>query len=167
MRQINQKWDKLLRVLFEYPQEKFTVRELAKRTKIPPSSLQRYLMKLRKLQVINKENTLVLSSYVRYVKMSFFVEQMYISGLVQYLEQELQASTIILFGSIRKGEYDAESDVDIFVASVKKIKLDLSVYEKALGHPIQLFIEENIYKLPERLRNNVLNGIKLQGYFSL
>lgn len=156
-----------MRVLFEYPQEQFTLRELAKRTKIPPSSLQRYLEKLRRLHIITPENTLVLSSYVKYVKMSFFVEQMYISGLIQYLEQELQASTIILFGSVRKGEYDAESDIDIFVAGVKKQKIDLSVYEKTLGHPIQLFIEDTIAKLPERLRDNVANGIKLQGYFSL
>jgi predicted nucleotidyltransferase len=93
--------------------------------------------------------------------------RLYEIGLIDYLEKKLVPETIILFGSIRKGEYDNESDIDIFVASTKKAKLDLKKFEKILGHEIQIFIEKDINDLQVHLKNNVVNGIKLSGYFKI
>ena len=74
---------------------------------------------------------------------------------------------IILFGGIRKGEYDNESDIDLFVESTKKIKIDLSKFENMLKHDVQLFVEKDIKNLPDRLFNNIVNGIKLKGYLKI
>lgn len=167
MGQVNQKWDKMLQLFYEYPQKSFTVREIAQKTKTPSSSVQRYLVSLKRMQLITKENQLEQSSYVRFLKMGFFVERLYLSGLLDFLEKEFAPSCIILFGSIRKGEYDAESDIDLFLASVHVKDVDLHLYEKKLGHKIQLFLEKDVKDLPVRLRNNVLNGIKLGGYFTI
>ena len=54
MVQKNQKWDKVLEVFYEYPNKRFTVRELSKLTKIPTSSVQRYLEQLRNDNFIDK-----------------------------------------------------------------------------------------------------------------
>ena len=95
------------------------------------------------------------------------IKKMYALGLIDYIEKTLVPETIILFGAIRKGEYDNESDIDIFIATTKKQKLELKEFEKKLNHKIDIFIMKDIKELPDNLLNNVLNGIKLGGYFSI
>ena len=95
------------------------------------------------------------------------IDKTYRIGLIEFLENELNPSLLIIFGSIRKGEYDRESDVDIFVESSVSKDLDLRKYGKMLGHNIQLFVESDIHKLPLNLFNNVANGIKLTGYLKI
>tara|TARA_Y100000310_G_C20656546_1_gene802242 strand:- start:407 stop:913 length:507 start_codon:yes stop_codon:yes gene_type:complete len=162
-----QKWYKLLNVIFEHPNEEFTVRKLSKLTKIPNTSIQRYLNLLKKEEIINKENKAQQNSYVKFLKSFYFIDKLHQVGLIDHLEKELIPSTIVLFGSIRKGEYDKDSDIDIFIESTKKQKLNLSHYEKLLNHKIQVFIEKDIKDLPPRLLNNVINGIKLRGYIKI
>lgn len=166
MAQMNQKWDKLLELLFEYPNKRFTVRQIAKKTNIPSSSIQRYLERLRKEHFI-KKNELIINNYSKFLKAFFIVNKIHKMGLVDYLREELNPSVIIVFGSVRKGEYDYESDIDLFVESSVKKDLDLSRFEKILKHKIQLFIESDINKLQSNLFNNVINGIKLFGSFKI
>ena len=92
---------------------------------------------------------------------------MFNSGLIDYLEEKLAPSSIIVFGSARKGEYVKNSDIDLFVESTKRIDLNVSLFEKRLKHKIQLFIEQDINKLPDELFNNIINGIKLSGYVKI
>ena len=51
--------------------------------------------------------------------------------------------------------------------TIKKTMPPLNVFEKKLGHKIQLFTEADINNLPDRLFNNVINGIKLEGFFKI
>jgi len=164
---INKKWDKVLELIFNNPNVSFTVRKVSKETKIPTSTAQRYLKELRKESIIDKENKFIYSNYTKFVKSYFMIEKLYRYGLIDYLEKELTPSSIILFGSIRKGEYGKDSDIDIFVESTKEKKLDLRIFERKLKKKIQLFIEPNIEKLDKNLANNILNGIKLSGYFEI
>ncbi|MFH1511369.1 MAG: nucleotidyltransferase domain-containing protein [Candidatus Woesearchaeota archaeon] len=73
---------------------------------------------------------------------------------------------IILFGSCAKGEDTETSDLDLYIQS-SEIKLDLGKFEKELHRRIQLFFSERIEKIPKELRNNILNGIKLDGYIKV
>ena len=161
---INQKWYKILELFFEYPDEKFTVRDISKRTKIPSSSVQRYITQLRKLNIIDEENKTQKTPYVKFLKTFFMIDKMHKTGLIEYLEKKLISEVIILFGSVRKGEYDKESDIDLFIATTTKTDIHLKEFREKLGHEIQLFIEKDINKLQPHLFNNVLNGIKLSGY---
>ena len=68
------------------------------------------------------------------------VEKLYKTGLIDYLKEQLNPSVIIVFGSIQKGEYDYESDVDLFIESSIKKEADLKDFEKKLKHRIQLFV---------------------------
>jgi len=166
MVQENQKWDKILELIFEY-NKKFTIREISKITKIPSSTVQRYLKKLRKGGFITKENIAIITPYFKFRKAFFIIDKMFKSGLIEYLKKELVPNTIIVFGSIRKGEYEKDSDIDLFVESSVRKKVDLKKYEKKLGHKIQLFIKSDINQLQTNLFNNIVNGIKLYGSFKI
>ena len=159
--------NKILRVYFEYPGKKFTVRTLASLTKIPRSSVQVLLNDLKKEKLLDKNNESIASIYFNIKKINYFIDEITKIGLIDYLVEELNPSLIILFGSFRKGESDKESDVDLFIESLVKKELDLGKFEKKLNHKIDLFVESNINNLQENLFNNVVNGIKLYGSFKI
>lgn len=167
MVQLYRKWDKILELFYEYPYKRFSIREISKKTGIPSSSIQRYLKGLKKEDLISENNQANITPYFKFIKTYFIIEKMHKVGLVDYLEKMFVPETIILFGGVRKGEYDSESDIDLFISSTKKPKLELENFEKKLGHKIQLFVEKDIKDLPPHLLNNVVNGIKLRGYFKI
>jgi len=167
MGQINQKWDKVLELFFRFSSKSFTVREISKIIKVPSSTVQRYLEKLRKDNLIDENKRAVITPYFKFKKTFFIIDKIYTSGLIKYLEENLIPEAIILFGGVRKGEYDNESDIDLFILTTKKADLDLKIFEKKLGHEIQLFVKKDINELPVHLFNNVVNGIKLSGYIKI
>ena len=167
MIQENQKWDKILELIYDYPNETFTVRRISKETKVPISTIQRYLKQLRKQEIINKENKFCYNSYSKFLKIFFMINKLYETGLVDYLGRELNPSLLIVFGSVRKGEYEKDSDIDLFIETTIKKDLDLKEFETKLKRKIDLFIEPNLKKLHKNLLSNVVNGIKLSGYLDL
>lgn len=167
MVQIDQKWYNILELFYRYPNKRFTIREISKKTKIPKTSVQRYVIELKKSKFLTKDNMLDITPHIKFKKTQFIIDNMFETGLIDYLEEKLIPSCIILFGGVRKGEYDHESDIDLFIETTKKTKIDLSKYEKKLGHKIHLFIKKEINDLPKRLLNNVVNGIKIRGYFKI
>ena len=167
MEQINQKWDKILELFFEYSNKSFSVREISKKVGIPSSSVQRYLQILKKENLITGENKAIITPYFKFRKTFYLIDKIYNIGILDFINRELNPSLVIVFGSVRKGEYEKESDIDIFVESSVKKELNLKKFEKNLGHNIQLFIESDINKLHSNLRNNIINGIKLNGYLKV
>src|SRR3989338_3113379 len=111
----NQKWDKILWLLFEHPGKKFTIRQIASKTGIPPSSVQRYVKEVRKEGLVASDNRAASSQYAKFIKTAFMIDKLFQSGLIEYLDKKLSPSAVIVFGSARKGEYDSESDIDLFV----------------------------------------------------
>jgi predicted nucleotidyltransferase len=166
MGQISRKLDKIMEIFYENPSASFTVRELTSKTGVPKSTVHNYLSELKKEGLVTDDNRAYESPLFKIKKTHYFVEKLYRCGLVNEIKVKLSPSCIILFGSFRKGESEKQSDIDIFVESAKK-DINLAAYEKKLGHKIQLFIEDDINKLPERLFNNIINGIKLEGYFKV
>lgn len=164
---MDNKWDNILEVYYENPNKSYTIRELAKLTKIPKSTVQKYLQELKKKNLVNENNQVGDSHLFKFKKIHFYVEKLIESGLINYLEEKLKPETIILFGSFRKGESEKNSDIDLFVESIHKKEVNLSSFEKKIGHSIDLHLEEDINTLPENLRNNIINGIKLQGFIRL
>ncbi len=163
-----QKRDKLLELFFEQPNKKFTVREVSRKAGLPTSTAQRYLKQLRKDGIITKGNKAVITPHFKFKKAIHIIDRLYQTGLVNFLEATFRPSAIVIFGSARKGEYEQESDVDIFVESAKPgTPANLTPFEKRLGHKLQLFIEKSVNDLPQKLRNSVVNGIKLSGYLNI
>lgn len=159
--------EQILRIIFENPGKPFTVREIAKKSGVPRATAQRHLHEMNKKGLIDKKNRELDNEIFRIRKINYFLEKIADSGLITYLINELNPSCIILFGSIRKGLSGQESDIDLFIETPAKKQPKLTEYEKKLGHKIQLFTEPKITQLPEHLLNNVINGIKIYGGFSV
>ncbi len=158
---------RLLEVFYEHPGKRFTVRQLEKLTKMPRATVHVYVSQLRKQGLISEDNQAMDSILFKTKKTHFFIEQLVTSGLIEHIITKLNPSCIILFGSIRKGESDKDSDIDLFVETHTKTDLQLERFEKQLNHKIQLHIREDIHKLQPRLFNNVVNGIKMYGSFKI
>ena len=92
--------------------------------------------------------------------------ELYNSGLTNYLWDKLSPRAIILYGSSAKGESLEESDIDLFIIG-KERKINLEKFEKELGKKIHLIFEDNPKKIPDELKNNLINGIILKGYLKL
>jgi len=157
----------VLEWVYEHPESTFSIRKISHQLNIPRSTTQKILGLLRKKRMVSTENQFVDNWKNRMLKTHYYLEKIVESGLIDYLEEELAASAIILFGSFRKGESNFQSDIDLFVECAKEKKLDLKPFENKLKHKIELFTKTKIVQLPESLLNNVLNGIKIKGYFTL
>ena len=167
MAQINQKWDKILELFFEYSNKSFSVREISKKVGIPSSSVQRYLQILKKENLITGENKAIITPYFKFRKTFYLIDKIYNIGILDFINRELNPSLVIVFGSVRKGEYEKESDIDIFVESSVNKKINLEDYERKIGHKIQIFVEKDIKKLQSNLFKNIVNGIKIAGYLDM
>ena len=165
---------KIMKLFFEEPSKNFQIRGVSRLTNIAVTSVKNYLRELQKDKLVKKDKKTLYPSYVanqqnrlfRIYKQQFIIFKLYSSGLVDYLEDRLHPRCIILFGSAGKGEYNKDSDIDIFMQTSEK-SINLTKFEKILKHKISLFSEENINKLSNELFNNITNGIKLSGYLKL
>jgi len=158
---------KIMELFYEYPNREFTIREISKISRVPRATVHNCLKNLKKQGLVNKENMAEKSLFFKIKKINYFLEKLAISGLIEELIKELNPSCIILFGSIRKGDSEKESDIDLFIETHISKKVKLEKYERKLGHKIQLFIETDIDNLQPNLFNNVVNGIKIYGSFKI
>lgn len=155
--------NKVLEIFYEYPNRRFTIREISKLIKVPRATVHKLLLKLKREKLITKENLAENNLGFKTKKINFFIEKIADSGLIEEITLKLNPSCIILFGSIRKGDSVKESDIDIFIETTVKKEIELKKFEKILGHKIQLFVEPDIMNMKEEIRNNIVNGIKLFG----
>ncbi len=160
----------ILKLFFEEPNRNLQIREISRITNIPKTSVARYIQGLLKDNLIEKKKGAYVSNETNFFfklrKRLSFLEELYKSGLIEFLEENLYSGSIILFGSFAKGEYVKGSDIDIFVQAKEKA-IDLTKFEKKLKHKISLFFEENFENLSAELFNNIINGVKLSGYIKL
>src|SRR3989338_6328017 len=166
MGQVDEKMDKILELFFEVPDRKFAVRQIAKITKIPKSTVQNYLIKLKSIGLVTKDNRASNTRLFKIKKTNYFIEKLYTSDLIEHLNTVFSPSCIILFGSFRKGDYVKNSDVDLFIETTKKAEPNLEKFERKLKHKLHISKDSdinNINKSNPRLFNNIINGIKLEG----
>ncbi len=167
MGQENSKLDKVMDIIFENPETGLKIRDISKNTKVPKSTVHRYLQILKRSGIIENNNKLVIDNYTRFIKSTHMIKKLFTSGLIDYLEKKFLPSAIILFGSARKGDYSKDSDIDLFIETTRHTQLDISKFEKKIKHKLQLFIEPDINKMPKELFNNLINGVKLFGYIKV
>lgn len=167
--------DKLLNLFFYKPMSKFGVRELSRQSKLDSKTVMAYLKELVKQQLVQRREPKGsfpyfeanrLSSAYRFEKSHALMKKIMKSGLVTHLEGQLSPNVIVLFGSVRKGTYHEQSDIDIFVQTSYK-RVDLSRFEKVLGHPIRLLFEKDMKNLSAGLLENIYNGEVLSGKLEL
>jgi len=152
------------------PMRKFGVRELSRTTKMDTKTTMKYLKELQREKIILRKEELNHIYYeanrqspvYRHEKSARIVRKIFMSGLIEHLEKKLKPKVIILFGSIQKGTYHENSDIDIFIQTDYK-RLNLNKYDRKVGRKISLFFEKNPKSLSKGLLNNIYSGMILSG----
>lgn len=165
---------KIMELFFEEPTKNFQLREISRLTDIAVTSVRKYLKELLDERLVRKSTKTLYPSYLanesnrmfKVYKQQRMIFKIYLSGLVDYLEETALPNCIILFGSVRKGEYTKKSDIDIFVQSSEH-RLKLRKFEKKLNHKINVLFEADLKDLSKELFNNIVNGIVLSGHLKL
>jgi len=99
------------------------------------------------------------------LKRVYALEQLHKSGLIPKLLSLKTTKTIIIFGSIIKGDWYKDSDIDIFVFG-ELPDFDKNIYELKLQKKIELHIFQNkkeIREVKTGLINNIINGYVVKG----
>jgi predicted nucleotidyltransferase len=163
---------KVLKVFMDASLTEFGLRELSRLANLSPPSVLTYLKEFEKKELIvtltkkgkpwykaQREN----KDFIFYKKLSVLYELNH-SGLIDYLWEHLAPKAIILYGSSAKGESIEGSDIDLFIIGKEK-KIILDTYQKKLGKHVHLLFDEQVQNIPAALKNNLINGIVLRGYF--
>ena len=155
--------------------EKLSQREIAKILKVSPTTIKEPARKLKEKNLIKIEKTKTINfiSFNRdeekaiNLKRAQNLKNTYTTGLTEHLKNELPGSTIIIFGSYSRGEDTNNSDIDIAVIERKEKKLTLNEYEKKLNRKININYYKTLKEINPELKNNILNGIIINGSVEL
>ena len=172
---------RVLEVLFRYPEKEFSLSDLAKEAGVAKPHIGAILTSLEQLGFItitrltkiwrikaNQQSRNFIKSKIIY-NLNFI----YQSGLVEFLTEHFgNPKSIILFGSFRQGEDFSTSDIDLAIETdeteeYKTIELRiLSDFEREIGRKIQihLFTRKDI---DVHVFNNIANGIVLSGFLEV
>jgi predicted nucleotidyltransferase len=169
---------KVAGVFFDEPTKEHYLIEISKKADIAHTSVKNYLNVLKKNSIINEKieikgtrkfpiYTAEINNkdYKEYKKIYNHLELLE-SGISAFLKEKLMPKVIVLFGSYRKGDDTEESDIDLFLECQKE-DLDLSQFEKRLKRKIQLHFKTRFNHYPMELKNNIINGIVLEGYLEV
>jgi len=99
------------------------------------------------------------------LKRVYALEQLHKSGLISKLLSLKTAKMIILFGSIIKGDWYKNSDIDLFIFG-NISDFDKKPYELKLHKNIELHVfknKEEIKEVKTGLIRNIINGYVLKG----
>lgn len=149
--------------------EKLSQREIALLLKVSPTAVANSLKGMRQLIKVERAKTTNFITFNRDdlvalgLKRAENLKNIYLSGLSEYLHQELAGSTVILFGSYSLGEDTKTSDIDIAVIGRAEKAISLEKYEKILNQKIILNFYDSWKNIHHQLKNNILNGIVLHG----
>jgi predicted nucleotidyltransferase len=166
----------LAEYFFTNPTAKLRVRQIEREVEIPLPSAIRYTKELEKEGILKHEIIADIKLYSAdrssknylFEKKLFNLSKLYSSGLIDLLISKYSNPTMILFGSYSRGEDVENSDIDIYIQSSNKEKLNLNNFEKKLQRNIQLFILKDLKGITNKeLANNIINGITLNGFIEV
>lgn len=165
---------KILKIFLDSPTDSFRLRELSRISKISPPSVMNYLKEFKDKGLIESYTKRGIPFYravldnedFRVYKKISTIYEIHKSGLDDYLWDKIHPDAIILYGSHIRGESTENSDLDIFIIG-KERKLDLEVFKKRLGKTIHIMFKEGPEKISKELKNNLINGFVLKGYFKV
>jgi len=140
---------KVLEYFFENSYEQIYLRELSRKTKLSVFTVKKTVDKLvhegilieevkgkMRYVKVNQENL-----FFRFLKISFNIKKILDSGTVEYLKENIPAlSSIVLFGSVARGEDDKKSDIDLLIIGQKPKRINLLKFERVLKRDINPII---------------------------
>lgn len=161
---------------FLNPSAKLRVRQIERIVRVPLPSAIRYTKELEGEGILKSSNIGNVKLYSAdriskaflLQKRLFNLSSLYSSGLINFLIEELSNPTIVLFGSYSRGEDIENSDIDLYIETPSKKKINFKKFEKGLQRRIQFFKYKNIHEVKnEHMANNILNGVVLNGFIEV
>jgi predicted nucleotidyltransferase len=142
---------KILHTLHE--QKEYSVRGLAKKTRIGNATAKTYLDYLFskgivKRKIVGRTHLYIfdLASFLtRSIKSAISLAEINDSGLVKELISRYSVTSIVLYGSVARGEDDMKSDVDVLLITRNKTKISSLKSERKLRRELTVLS----YTLPE------------------
>ncbi len=168
--------ERIKKYFFLHPTERLRVRQVERAVKAPLPSVIRYLKDLCKENTVTRSIIAGVTFYSANrtaqeflsQKRLFNVEQLFSSGLLDYLRDEYYHPTIVVFGSYARGEDIEKSDIDLYIETPSQKRIALEKFERRLERKIQLFQYESLHKIENKeLANNIINGIVLHGFLEV
>jgi len=168
---------KILEIFFDEPTTKHYLKEISTKIKKAHTSATKVLIHLLKSNLIiksyekkGKRKFPFFTSNLEFERFSNMkkihnLEKLYFSNLVKELTEKLMPKTIVLFGSYSRGEDIEISDIDLFVEAPEE-NVELAKFEKFLKRKINILFGK-INNLEKNLKENILNGIVLEGAIEL
>ena len=165
---------RVLDVFLSSPTQEVGLREISRSAKISPASVLNYLNEFIKQELITKSEKKGFPIYkarresedfIFYKKLKILYE-LHDCDLIDFLWQKLAPKALILYGSQAKGESIEGSDIDIFVIGKEK-EINIEEFEKKLKKKVHLMFSDNVKNIPAELKNNLINGTILKGYFKV
>jgi len=161
---------------YQNPTIKLRIRQIEREINVPLPSAIRYAKELEKERKLQSQVISGIKVYFAnrvakeylFSKLLFNLKQLRQSGLLDLLIKELNNPVIIVFGSYSIGEDIETSDIDLYIETVSKKKLNLKNYEIKLQRKIQLFIFKDLMIVQsQELRNSIINGFVLNGFLEV
>ncbi len=168
------KKENILGLFFNNPTKHWSFEEVIKSAKISRPQANNWLKKFIKEKLIkrikmknkmpyyiaNYENPNYLNT-----KRLFALAMLNNSGFLKHLTNLPKAKTIILFGSINRGDWYEESDIDLFIQGSPE-GLDYGFFRKKLHREIEILAyqtEKDIKRLNPVLLKNIFRGYIVKG----
>jgi len=139
---------KMLKFFLENPFKEVYLRELAKKLKISPFATKKYADMLAKEKLIlsqKKANLRYLKSnnsdiLFKHLKIALNIKKIRDSGIGEFLKNSIpNLSSIVIFGSIAKGEDAEESDIDLVLIGSKNY-INIKKFEDKIQKEINIHI---------------------------
>ncbi len=170
----------IMKLFMDFPNTEFSIREIARLTKITHPTVSKSIKKLKSQNLVIKETKNTQSGIGKTVlwkanqeEKSFRnfkkvknLERIYNIGLINRIQEEISPNVIVLFGSYSRGEDTEDSDIDIFVQGKEK-EFYLKKFERKLNRKINIMFVSKISDLREEFLQNIINGIVLEGFLEV
>lgn len=161
----------ILEVFLEKPTQDFSIRGISRELTMSHATVLKHMNDLETLGIVKRRATTlypVFSAHTehklfRSLQASWLTLRLRQSGILEYLHKNLLPSCVVLYGSASKGTLNELSDIDLYVQAKRK-KLNVGTYEKKLRRKIHFLFESKFKDLNKELRNNIINGIVVDGY---
>ncbi|MBD3303740.1 ArsR family transcriptional regulator [Candidatus Woesearchaeota archaeon] len=165
----------ILKLFFEDPNKKYSIRELSRILKINHTTVRKYLNKLVEegFLSLKKEGMysfyqLVLHKKTLNLKLYYNLEKLRKSKIIEDLEKAYDLPVIVLFGSYAFAMDDLTSDIDLCLISNIEKDFSTEKYKKKLNRKISIHkfdktAWEKAKKSNPDLINNICNGVVLSG----
>jgi predicted nucleotidyltransferase len=146
---LNNPFFKIIFFFIVHSYEEIHLRGLARRLKISPYSTKKFLDFLVSHDLILEEKKAnmryfkanISNNVFKHMKIAFNLKKVYDSGLIDHIQNNVSAlSSIVLFGSLARGEDSEESDMDLLVIGKKKKEFDITKFGEKLGREITCFV---------------------------